>query len=292
MRVNRRFNRMSPGLEGVSYEERLNKLGLFSLERQRSRGNMIEVYKLMRGIDQVDRNRKGAVTLVGVFYRLLNSNRDVEEEIARQIMDRCGGHRVAVVGDFNFPNIDWNLYRSNSFDGAVFVQCVQEGFLTKYVDRATSDGAILDLVLGNEPGQVLDLFVGEHFGDSDHNSVSFTIAMEKECAIRQGKVYNWGRGNYDAIRQELGSIRWVQKLSGKGSNEKWSFLKEQILHVLDRYFPVGQGGNGRVREPWFTKEVECLVKRKKEAYVRMRKQGSVGLLEGYKVARNELKKRA
>ena len=45
-----------------------------------------------------------------------------------------------------------------------------------------------------------------------------------------------------------------------------------------------------MREPWFTKEVECLVKRKREVYVRMRKQGSVGSLEGYKVARNGLKK--
>ena len=45
-----------------------------------------------------------------------------------------------------------------------------------------------------------------------------------------------------------------------------------------------------MREPWFTKEVECLLKRKKEAYVRMRKQGSVRALEGYKLARKELKK--
>ena len=89
--------------------------------------------------------------------------------------------------------------------------------------------------------------------------MSFIIAMERDRDIRQGKVYNWGRGNYDAIRQELGSIRWEQKLSGKGTNEKWCLFKEQILRVLDRYVPVRQGGNGRVREPWFTKEVECLV---------------------------------
>ena len=236
------------------------------------------------------RNRKGAVTLLGVYYRPPNSNREVEEEIAKQIMDRCGGHRVVIVGDFNFPNIDWNLCRSNSSDGAVFVQCVQEGFLTQYVDRPTRGGATLDLVLGNEPGQVLDLVVGEHFGDSDHNSVSFVVAMEREKAIRQGKVYNWGRGNYDAVRQELGGIRWELKLSGKGTNEKWNFFKEQILRVLDRYVPVRQGGNGRMREPWFTKEVECLVRRKREAYVGMRKQGSDGSIEGYKLARSELKK--
>ena len=52
-RVQKRFTRMLPGIEDISYEERLEKLGLFSLERRRLRGDLIEVYKIMRGMDRV-----------------------------------------------------------------------------------------------------------------------------------------------------------------------------------------------------------------------------------------------
>ena len=45
---------MQPVLDGLSYKERLNRMGLFSLECRRFRGDLIEVYKIMSGIDQVD----------------------------------------------------------------------------------------------------------------------------------------------------------------------------------------------------------------------------------------------
>ncbi|XP_055489927.1 uncharacterized protein LOC129696245 [Leucoraja erinacea] len=53
-RVQRSLNRMLPGFQQLSYRERLNKLGLYSLERRMLRGDLIEVFKMMRGIDRVD----------------------------------------------------------------------------------------------------------------------------------------------------------------------------------------------------------------------------------------------
>ena len=48
---------MLPGMEGLGYEERLSKLGPFSLERRQLRGDLIEVYKIMKGIDRVNRGK-------------------------------------------------------------------------------------------------------------------------------------------------------------------------------------------------------------------------------------------
>jgi len=51
-RVQRRFTRMLPGTEHLSYEERLG----FSLQ-QKLRGELMEVYRIMRGRDRMDRKQ-------------------------------------------------------------------------------------------------------------------------------------------------------------------------------------------------------------------------------------------
>ena len=55
--VMRRATRMVAGMADLSYEERLRKLNLPSLAYRRSHGDMIETYKIIRGIyDEVCRD--------------------------------------------------------------------------------------------------------------------------------------------------------------------------------------------------------------------------------------------
>ena len=55
--VQRSFTRLIPDMRGLSYEERLTSLGLYSLEFRRIRGDQIEVYKMMKSMDKVDVER-------------------------------------------------------------------------------------------------------------------------------------------------------------------------------------------------------------------------------------------
>ena len=53
-RVQRRATKLVPSLRRLSYEDRLKQLNMYSLERRSKRGDMIQVYKMFNGLDDVD----------------------------------------------------------------------------------------------------------------------------------------------------------------------------------------------------------------------------------------------
>jgi hypothetical protein len=55
-KIQRRAVTMVSGLKGESYEEKLLELGLPTLEERRRQADMIQTFKIVRGIDRVDYN--------------------------------------------------------------------------------------------------------------------------------------------------------------------------------------------------------------------------------------------
>ncbi len=47
---------MIPGIARLSYEERLKETGLYTLERRWLRGDMIEMFKIIKGRDKIRAN--------------------------------------------------------------------------------------------------------------------------------------------------------------------------------------------------------------------------------------------
>ena len=61
--VQRRFTRLIPGMAVLPEEERLSRLVLYSLELRKVRGDLIETYKILTGLDgRFRKNRGGSRT--------------------------------------------------------------------------------------------------------------------------------------------------------------------------------------------------------------------------------------
>ena len=55
-RIQRLATRMIPGFKELPYEERLMRLDMTTLEERRMRGNLLTVYRIVNGIDILDRD--------------------------------------------------------------------------------------------------------------------------------------------------------------------------------------------------------------------------------------------
>ena len=53
-KVQERATKLVHGMKNLSYNQRLNKLKLYSIERQRLRGDLIEIYKILTGKENVN----------------------------------------------------------------------------------------------------------------------------------------------------------------------------------------------------------------------------------------------
>ena len=70
---------MIPELRELSYEKRLKECGLTTLETRRLRGDLIEVFKILNGYENIDRN---------FFFSFKKDNRTRGHEVTL-VKDQC-----------------------------------------------------------------------------------------------------------------------------------------------------------------------------------------------------------
>ena len=95
--LQRRATGMVLELNGLEYEDRLAKLGYTDLEQRRKRGDLIQIFKIFRGLEEVD---------IGVHIGRNNSGRSHAYQIERENCKDCN-----MRGKF-LPNrtaTTWNL---------------------------------------------------------------------------------------------------------------------------------------------------------------------------------------
>ena len=106
----------------------------------------------------------------------------------RTISDMKSQH-LLIVGDFNYPAIDWQSCVSTDTDGSEsdqFTECLRDCFLTQHVEkptrfRGTQKPSILDLILTNEENVVSDIQYLAPVGNSDH----CTLVLSYRCNIQE-----------------------------------------------------------------------------------------------------------
>jgi len=216
---------------------------------------------------------------IGVVYRSPNSteqqNRSMEANIRSTADDQF--HYFLLMGDFNFPEIDWNIFQVNAADNhpaVSFMNCIQDLFLHQHVLEPThyrhgQTANILDLVFTNGEELVTDLLCTVPIGKSQHSTLTWTVTCYLQRSFTSTVKHCYNRANFEGMRELLSTASWEDKLNGLTLEEMWCEIKESILEAVKLYVPVvtyNENKNPQRRKPvWMNDRALAALRRKKKS---------------------------
>jgi ribonucleases P/MRP protein subunit RPP40 len=218
----------------------------------------------------------GENTLIGVCYRAPDS-KQLSDLALYSLIDRASNDNVVIMGDFNFPELDWS--RPETIDEShPFVECLSNNFLSQAVEQPTRENNYLDLVLSSDSNLIENVRVGEPFETSDHQIIRFNLVGNKVLDRVIKKSFNYFKADYNKIRGHARAMNWDTNLSLTNLEDSWAKLKGDLIEIRNKFVPVNKPIRCMPKCKWVTRKVTKLRKAKKKAwnnYIRSGRDGKV-----------------
>uniref|UniRef100_A0A803JG40 Reverse transcriptase domain-containing protein n=1 Tax=Xenopus tropicalis TaxID=8364 RepID=A0A803JG40_XENTR len=229
--------------------------------------------------------------IIGVCYKPPRIDEGDEAQLLLQMEEASKLGQVVVMGDFNYPDIDWSNGVAKSEKASRFVNMLNDNFLFQAVQEPTRNDAILDLVISNNNELISNICVGEHLGNSDHNMVSFEIMLQRQRYKGVTKTLNFRRADFASIRASLQCVNWERLFMGLDTEGKWNIFKTLLCRYTQQYIPLVSKERHRKAKPlWLNKRVIVEVGKKKRAFRAFKLAGTAETFIRYKEANKACKK--
>ena len=187
-------------------------------------------------------NEKSDIT-IGVCYRS-QAISDNEIEILFEAISKASQGHVLIMGDFNYPKIDWDNLEADSY-GSKFRDLVLDNFLVQHVSEPTRGNNILDLILTSQTEMVEGVKIHEHIGNSDHNIIMWKLVTDV-ARTKMSKVYRqYHKCNYEDMKRWLGEIDWNEEFKNLDVNAKWDRFCVKLHEAVEQFVPVGTKRNSK-----------------------------------------------
>jgi ribonuclease P/MRP protein subunit RPP40 len=219
--------------------------------------------------------------IVGVCYKSPNADDEEIEQLFQAIRESSISH-VILMGDFNYPGIDWKNLDSDSH-GRDFLELVQDCFLFQHVDRATRGANTLDLVLTSEETMIENLEIKEHLGTSDHNIVTWKLICKTDMSRTNTKYYAFKKADYLGMNEWLSKVNWDVEFDNLGVEDMWTKFMEIINNSIEKFVPISQRKINKF-PVWMTRKAMKKRKYKSAMWEKYRVSSSYSDWAEYKIA--------
>ncbi len=214
--------------------------------------------------------------LVGSIYRSPNSSSENTSNLNTFLKQLKLPSHVLIGGDFNYPEIDWNLMQSLKNDdhkASIFLDTVQDCYLFQHTrhpthHRADQDPTLIDLVLTNEDEMVNTITHLPPLGKSHHSGLLFDYKCywTPSRSVNKKVVYKYYAGNYNGMREFIMERDVIMKIRDKSAEEAWQILDKVLNEATEKFVPKQTiRDNFTPPPPWMNDTIRKKSRMKREA---------------------------
>ena len=215
--------------------------------------------------------------LLGGIYKSPSSNLENHRNLNRLISQASSMNfdHLVILGDFNFPEIDWSTWTVNKNEthpSFLFVECLRDNYLGQHINdftryRQGQDPSCLDLLLTDNQTEVENLSLNGELGASDHVSVFFEFPCKVNKITDQSNRLNFFKGDYSEIKSYLNTVNWNEMVE-MDVEDSWTFLRQHLNHCFENFVPNYGKKKGIQKPKWMDYYCVRKVKKKYQAWKR------------------------
>ena len=217
----------------------------------------------------------GENIILGCIYRspssLVHNSESLRSLLKTAVLSKP--RHFLVVGDFNYPNIDWEIGLSQdpeTHSSHSFLETCRDLFLHQYVTQPTryreeEKANILDLVLSTEDDLVSGIEYLPGLGRSDHVCMILNLSCNKKVRPNGDRPkFAYYRGDFDKLRSMASVINWEQSYDME-VEAQYEFFSQEIQKLITDCIPLSQPRKKK-RQPYATMQSLRAVREKKESW--------------------------
>ncbi len=206
--------------------------------------------------------------ITGGVYRSPNSSEENNESLVKMLEWVCRKKEVLIFGDFNLPNVDWDLLTGGNKLEQMFVDCFQEGLLTQHVEFPTryNPDNILDLILTTDEELVGSVTTGGKLGASDHVVLIAELSVETNKPETSEQVYDFKKANWEAIKEQMRDVDWQETLRPIDASQAYQQFLDKVMHIIDSNIPK-KNRRKRNRPLWASRGTMRIIRKKKKLFL-------------------------
>ena len=241
--------------------------------------------------------------LVGLCYMSPNTSTEKNDEKLRRqiakIRDVQNVSHLLLMGDFNFPEIDWINNRvkgSQESEPQRFYDLLQDEFLVQHVCKPTrvrgnQKPSLIDLVISKDENMIDEIQHLAPLGSSDHEGLTWTYVTHSSVrTAKEGSSSpNYKKGNYQEIKRHFSNIDWETDLERLNCEEAWNKFKEEYTRATEDHIPLKKQKK-KSKPPWLRAGVKRSVKKKCKAFQKYKKTKRYKDYQEHTKQRDKIKK--